>query len=244
MIEIAKPGRPQDGQGLAAADPGVPEAEKQRSQLGRVVQMKVGERHGIRRGQGDPENGKLLERPQAGVDQERTAAVAEQVAGGPPSGMGDGGPPAKNEAFHARRGGAGGRRPPCGEGARRPPSQERSIPCRPLAFHSRAWVLEPADHEGGYREIVVPPFPLLPLDVSLDPPAGRGAAFPAARPEMFAVLPPAYPPSPPPSGHASSASRDAREKTSASGDIPPSARRLPPLSHPRVLPAGPPPSVL
>ncbi len=92
FMEIAEPGRAEEGQRLPAADPGVPEAEEHRGQLGRVVQVKVGERHDIRLGQGDPENGKLLECPQAGVDEERAAAVADHVPRGSSAGMGHGGP--------------------------------------------------------------------------------------------------------------------------------------------------------
>jgi len=68
-----------------------------------VVQVEVGERHRIGGGKGYPENRKLLERPQAGVDKKRASAMANHVTGGPPAGMGYNGPGAKNDAFHIGR---------------------------------------------------------------------------------------------------------------------------------------------
>ena len=103
FIKIAKSWGPQKDKVLPAADPGISQAEEERSQFRRVVQVKVGERHRIGRGKGDPENRKLLECPHAGIDQERYAPVANQVTGGPPAGMRHGGPGAKNDAFHIDR---------------------------------------------------------------------------------------------------------------------------------------------
>jgi hypothetical protein len=57
-----------------------------------MVQVEVSESHDVRLCQGDLENGQLLERSQAGIDQERETAVADHVPGGPPAGMRYGGP--------------------------------------------------------------------------------------------------------------------------------------------------------